>query len=95
VALLSRDTSQTPWEVLHSQLSFISDWPLHGKKRHFPVHLCYTRDMYTWQRRSLFIRDKSILSSEKMLHEGYDRKGSAERLQRKPAPPLVERGPTS
>jgi hypothetical protein len=32
-------------------------------------------DMYTWQRRSLFVRDKPILSSE-MLHKDYDRKGS-------------------
>jgi hypothetical protein len=32
-------------------------------------------DMYTWQRRGLFIRDKPILSSEK-LHKDYDRKNS-------------------
>jgi hypothetical protein len=32
-------------------------------------------DMYTWNR-SLFTRDKPILSSEAMLHKGYDRKGS-------------------
>jgi hypothetical protein len=31
---------------------------------------------YAWQRQSLFIGAKSILSSERMLHEGYDRKGS-------------------
>jgi hypothetical protein len=32
--------------------------------------------MYTWQRPSIFIRDKPILSSERMLHKDYDRKGS-------------------
>jgi hypothetical protein len=32
--------------------------------------------MYTWQRPSIFIRDKPILSSERMLHKDYDCKGS-------------------
>jgi hypothetical protein len=40
---------------------------------------CYMCDRYTWQRRSLFIRDKPILSSENMLHKDYGRKGSAEK----------------
>jgi hypothetical protein len=31
---------------------------------------------YSWQRRSLFIRDKPIFSPEKMLHMDYDWKGS-------------------
>jgi hypothetical protein len=30
--------------------------------------------MYTWQRQILFIRDKLILSSERLVHKGYDRK---------------------
>jgi hypothetical protein len=29
-------------------------------------------------RPSIFIRDKPIFSSERMLHNGYDRKGSVE-----------------
>jgi hypothetical protein len=33
-------------------------------------------------RRSLFIRDKPILSSEKMLRKDYDRKGSVEKENR-------------
>jgi hypothetical protein len=33
-------------------------------------------DTYTWQRRSLFIRDKPIHSSERALHKDYYRKGS-------------------
>jgi hypothetical protein len=35
-------------------------------------------DTYTWQRRSLFIRDKPILTSERMFHKDYDRKRSVE-----------------
>jgi hypothetical protein len=31
------------------------------------------------KRPSIFIRDKPILSSERMLHKGYDRKGSVEK----------------
>jgi hypothetical protein len=42
---------------------------------HNHVDLCY---MYTWQRQSLFIRDKLILSSE-MLHKDYDHKCSVEK----------------
>jgi hypothetical protein len=34
-------------------------------------------DMCTWQRPSLFIRDKPILSSDRNLHKDYERKGSA------------------
>jgi hypothetical protein len=36
-------------------------------------------DTYTWKRRSLFIRDKPILSSERMSYKDYDRKGSVEK----------------
>jgi hypothetical protein len=36
-------------------------------------------DTYTWQRRSLIIRDKPILSSERILHKDYDRKVSVEK----------------
>jgi hypothetical protein len=32
--------------------------------------------MYTLQRPGIFMRDKPILSSERMLHKDYDRKGS-------------------
>jgi hypothetical protein len=32
--------------------------------------------MYTGQRPSIFIRDRPIFSSERMLHKDYDRKGS-------------------
>jgi hypothetical protein len=37
---------------------------------------CYMCDTYSWHRPSLFIRDKPILSSERMLNKDYDRKGS-------------------
>jgi hypothetical protein len=30
-------------------------------------------DMYTWQRRSIFIKDNPIFSSEITLHKDYDR----------------------
>jgi hypothetical protein len=36
-------------------------------------------DTYSLQRRSLFIRDKPIPSSERMLQMDYDRKGSVEK----------------
>jgi hypothetical protein len=36
-------------------------------------------DMNTWQRRSLFIRKKLILSSERVLHKDNGRKGSVEK----------------
>jgi hypothetical protein len=39
---------------------------------------CYPCDKYTWQRRSLFIRDRPI-SSERTLHKDYDRKGWVEK----------------
>jgi hypothetical protein len=32
--------------------------------------------MYTRQRPSIFIRDKPILPTERMLYKDYDRKGS-------------------
>jgi hypothetical protein len=34
--------------------------------------MCHT---YTWRRASIFIRDKLIFSSERILHRDYDRKG--------------------
>jgi hypothetical protein len=40
---------------------------------------CCKCDTYTWQRRNLFIRDKPILSSEKIWHVDYDSKGSVEK----------------
>jgi hypothetical protein len=36
-------------------------------------------DTYTWQRPSIFIRDKPIFSSERVLHKDNDRKGSVEK----------------
>jgi hypothetical protein len=36
----------------------------------------YMCDTYTWQRLNIFIRDKPIFSSDRMLHKDYDRKGS-------------------
>jgi hypothetical protein len=48
-------------------------------KEEFSV-TCYMCDTYTWQRRSLFVRDKPTLSSERMLHKDYDRKGSVEKF---------------
>jgi hypothetical protein len=39
--------------------------------------------MYTSQRQSLFIRDNPILSSEKVLHKDYDRKGSVVQKKKK------------
>jgi hypothetical protein len=36
-------------------------------------------EMYTWQRPSIFIRDKPIFSSERMLHKDYYRKSSVEK----------------
>jgi adenylate cyclase class IV len=38
------------------------------------LYVLYVR--LTKVKRSLFIKDKPILSSESMLHEDYDRKGS-------------------
>jgi hypothetical protein len=37
------------------------------------------RDTYTWQRPSLFTREKTILSSDNMSRKGYGRKGSVEK----------------
>jgi hypothetical protein len=37
------------------------------------------RNTYIWQKWSNFIRDKSILSSERRLYKDYDRKGSVEK----------------
>jgi hypothetical protein len=36
-------------------------------------------DTYILHRRSVFIRDKRIHSSERMLHKYYNRKGSVEK----------------
>jgi hypothetical protein len=43
----------------------------------FPVG--YELNLYVLLRRNSFIRDKHNLSSERMLHKDYDRKGSAEK----------------
>jgi hypothetical protein len=40
---------------------------------------CYTCDTYTRQRPRLLMKDKPILSSERLLHKNYDRKNSAEK----------------
>jgi hypothetical protein len=45
------------------------------RKEEFSITCCMWRT-YTWQRGSLFIGDKSVLSSERMLHKDYDSKGS-------------------
>jgi hypothetical protein len=49
-----------------------------GRKNipHKHVDLCYMCDTYTWQRKIIFIRDKPTLSSKRVLHKNYDRKGS-------------------
>jgi hypothetical protein len=47
---------------------------------HNHVDLCHVCDTYTWQRRSIFIRDKPILYSEKMLRKDYDSKDSVEKI---------------
>jgi hypothetical protein len=44
---------------------------------------CYMCDTYTLQRPSIFIRDKPIFSSERMLHKDYDRKGSVENTKKR------------
>jgi hypothetical protein len=36
------------------------------------------RNTHTWQRPSIFIREKPILTIERMLHKDYDRKSSVE-----------------
>jgi hypothetical protein len=41
--------------------------------------LHYMCDMYTWQRRVLFVGENHILSSENMLHKAYDLSGSVSR----------------
>jgi hypothetical protein len=42
------------------------------------INVLYVLYVYL-TRPSIFIRDKPIPSSERMLHKGYDRKGSVER----------------
>jgi hypothetical protein len=44
------------------------------QKEEFSI-TCYMCNTYTWQRRSLFVREKHILSSEGMIHKDYDNKG--------------------
>jgi hypothetical protein len=44
--------------------------------RHNHVDLCYMCDTYSWQRQSLFIRDKPTLSPKKMIHKDYESKSS-------------------
>jgi hypothetical protein len=64
----------------HHERFFIPNYHFYGTGRfpgrkgipHNHVELCYMCDTRTWQRRSLFIRDKPILSSEKMLYKDYD-----------------------
>jgi hypothetical protein len=49
------------------------------QKEEFSV-TCYTRVIHTFdERTSIFIRDKPIFSSERMLHKDYNRKGSVEK----------------
>jgi hypothetical protein len=43
---------------------------------HNHVDLCYMRNTYASKRRSLFIRDRPILSSERVLYKDCDHKGS-------------------
>jgi hypothetical protein len=50
----------------------VSQFPGRKGVPHNNVDLWYTCDMYTWQRRSPFIRDKPIHSSERMLHKDYN-----------------------
>jgi hypothetical protein len=40
---------------------------------------CYMCELYTRQRRSIFVRDKPIISSERMLHKDYGHEGSVEK----------------
>jgi hypothetical protein len=47
------------------------------QKKEFSV-TWYMCDMYTWQRKILFIRDNAILSSDR-LHKDYDSKGLIEK----------------
>jgi hypothetical protein len=42
-----------------------------------------TCDMYTWRKAKHIIGDKFIFSSERMLHEGYDRKCSFGQKEKK------------
>jgi hypothetical protein len=44
---------------------------------------CYICDRYIWQRRSVFIRQKSTLSSERKLHKDYGCKGSVAKKRKK------------
>jgi hypothetical protein len=52
----------------------LSEYLYIAHKEEFSI-TCYICDTYTWERRSLFKRDKPILSSTKMLHKASDRKG--------------------
>jgi hypothetical protein len=44
------------------------------QKEEFSV-TCHMCDTYTWRKAKHILRDKPILSSERMLHKDYDRKG--------------------
>jgi hypothetical protein len=78
VALLS-ETRLKPHEkffIPHYYFCRTDRFPGRKDISHKHVDLCCMCDTYAWQRPSLFIRDKPILSSEKMLHTDYDSKGS-------------------
>jgi hypothetical protein len=67
VALLS-ETQLKPHETFFIP-NYHFYWTVRFPRRkgipHYHVDLCYMCDTYTWQRWSLFIRDRPILSSEK------------------------------
>jgi hypothetical protein len=50
---------------------------------HNHVDLCYVCNTYPWQRQSLFVKDKPILLSERMLHKDYNRKGWTAKKKKK------------
>jgi hypothetical protein len=49
------------------------------EKEEFPITF-YLCEMYTYERPSIFIRDKPIFSSERTLHKDYYRKSSVEKI---------------
>jgi hypothetical protein len=48
------------------------------QKQEFSITCCMC-GTYTWHRPSIFIRDKPILSSDRMLRKHYDRKVPVEK----------------
>jgi hypothetical protein len=56
--------------------SYRTDSPGRRGIPHKHIEICYMCDTYDCQWRSLFVRDKPILLSERMLHKNYGRKGS-------------------